>query len=108
MLSGHSGWSFWKASAMAERSASTQTVILAVGSCATVGKPYVLPAEEPADPDGPLVGVSEPVDPVGPVLGVPEPAVPVGLGGLPEQPATTSAMQAAAADTHTHRRGAVG
>ena len=40
MVSGHSGWSFWKASAMAERSASTQTVILAVGSCATVGKPY--------------------------------------------------------------------
>ena len=65
MLSGHSGWSFWKASAMAERSASTQTVILAVGSCATVGKPYVLPVEEPADPVGPLVGVPEPAVPVG-------------------------------------------
>ena len=60
MLSGHSGWSFWKASAMAERSASTQTVILAVGSCATVGKPYWLPVEEPADSVGPLVGVPEP------------------------------------------------
>ena len=58
MLSGHSGWSFSKASAMAERSASTQTVILAVGSCATVGKPYWLPVEEPADPVGPLRGRS--------------------------------------------------
>src|SRR6476659_4221721 len=107
MASGHSGWSFSKALAMAERSASTQTVILAVGSCATVGQPYVLPAEEPADTAGPQVGVTEPVDPVGPVLGVPEPAVPVGLGGLPEQPATTSAMQAAAADTPINLRGAV-
>ena len=69
MLSGHSGWSFWKASAMAERSASTQTVIFAVGSCATVGKPYWLPVEEPADPVGPLVGVPEAAVPAGPVLG---------------------------------------
>src|SRR6478735_8011956 len=101
MVSGHSGWSFSKASAMAERSASTQTVILAVGSCATVGKPYV-PVEEPADPVGPLVGVAEPV-------GVTEPAVPVGLllDGLPEQPAITSAMQAAAADTPINLRGAL-
>src|SRR6187200_2970757 len=106
MLSGHSGWSFSKASAMAERSASTQTVILAVGSCATVGKPYVLPVEEPADSLGPLLGVPEPAVPL---LGVPEPADPVGplLGALPEQPATTSAMQAAAADTPINLRGAL-
>src|SRR6478735_8726025 len=104
MASGHSGWSFSKALAMAERSASTQTVILAVGSCATVGKPYVLPVEEPADPVGPLLGVAElvdveePADPVGPLLGVAElvgvtePAVPVAplLDGLFEQPAITS------------------
>src|SRR3954447_19107083 len=102
MASGHSGWSFWKASAMAERSASTQTVILAVGSCATVGKPYVLPVEEPADPVGPLLGVAE-------LVGVTEPAVPVGppLDGAPEQPAITSAMQAAAADTPINLRGAL-
>ena len=42
---------------MAERSASTQTVILAVGSCATVGKPYWPPVEEPADPVGPLLAL---------------------------------------------------
>src|SRR3954468_16627998 len=113
MASGHSGWSFSKALAMAERSASTQTVIFAVGSCATVGKPYVLPVEEPADAVGPLLGVaelvgaSEPADAVGPLLGVgelvgvTEQAVPVGppVDGAPEQPAITSAMQAAAADT---------
>src|SRR6478735_310679 len=105
MVSGHSGWSFWKASAMAERSASTQTVILAVGSCATVGKPYWPPVDEPADPVGPLLGV--PAVPVGPLLGVP--AVPVGplLDGLFEQPAITSAMQAAAADTPINLRGAL-
>src|SRR3954449_628557 len=106
MASGHSGWSFWKASAMAERSASTQTVILAVGSCATVGKPYV-PVEEPADPVGPLLGVPEAADPVGPLLAVPEPAVPLGLGEFPAQPATTSAMDAAAADTPINLRGAL-
>src|SRR3954454_968239 len=102
MASGHSGWSFWKASAMAERSASTQTVILAVGSCATVGKPYWLPVELPADPVGPLVGVAE-------LVGVTEPAVPVGLlvDGLFEQPAATSAMQAAAADTPINLRSAL-
>src|SRR6185503_15057251 len=96
MLSGHSGWSFWKASAMAERSASTQTVIFAVGSCATVGKPYWLPVEEAADSVGPLVGV-------------PEPAVPAGLlvDALFEQPAATSAIQAAAADTPINLRGAL-
>ena len=106
MVSGHSGWSFSKASAMAERSASTQTVILAVGSCATVGKPYWPPVEEPADSVGPLLGVPEPAVPL---LGVPEPVDPVGLllGELPEQPATTSAMQAAAADTPINLRGAV-
>ena len=51
----------------------------------------------------------EPADSVGPLLGVPEPAVPVGplLGELPEQPATTSAMQAAAADTPINVRGAL-
>src|SRR3954452_21178606 len=102
MASGHSGWSFWKASAMAERSASTQTVILAVGSCVTVGKPYVLPVEEPADAVGPLLGVAELVG-AAELVGVPEPAVPVGLSELPEQPATTSAMEAAAADTPINR-----
>src|SRR3954466_8802099 len=99
MLSGHSGWSFSKASAMAERSASTQTVILAVGSCATVGKPYVLPVEAPADSAGPLVGVPESAGP-----GVPD-GLPV--DALFEQPAATSAMQAAAADTPINLRGAL-
>src|SRR6186997_591607 len=98
MPSGHSGWSFWKASAMAERSASTQTVILAVGSCATVGKPYVPPVEAPADSVGPLVGVAALADPVG-VL-----ADGLLVDGLFEQPAATSAMQAAAADTPINLR----
>ena len=43
---------------MAERSASTQTVILAVGSCATVGKPYV-PVRGQRVGFGPIVGVAE-------------------------------------------------
>src|SRR3954470_22116272 len=96
MASGHSGWSFSKALAMAERSASTQTVILAVGSCATVAKPYWPPVPELAAS-------------VGPLLGVPEPAAPVGamLGELPAQPAPTSAMQAAAAITPVKLRGAL-
>src|SRR3954465_2965 len=100
MASGHSGWSFWKASAMAERSASTQTVILAVGSCATVGKPYV-----PAVPE--LAGALGPI--VGPLLGVPEAAVPVGAarGEPPPQAVTSSVMQAAAADTPVNVRGAL-
>src|SRR6478672_2648080 len=102
MVSGHSGWSFSKASAMAERSASTQTVILAVGSCATVGKPYWLPVEAPADSAGTLVGVTE-------LVGVPGPADPVGplVDAVFEQPAATSAMQAAAADTPINLRGAL-
>src|SRR6476620_324067 len=101
MASGHSGWSFSKALAMAERSASTQTGILAVGSCATVGKPYWPPVEEPADPVGPLVGVPEPAGSVGLLVG--------GLlvDGLFEQPAATSAMQAATADTPINLRGAL-
>src|SRR3954467_10575564 len=99
MVSGHSGWSFWKASAMAERSASTQTVILAVGSCVTAGEPYWPPVEEPADSVGPLVGVPEPA----------VPGVPDGLlaDGLFPQPAATRAMQAAAADTPINLRGAL-
>src|SRR6476469_7384280 len=96
MLSGHSGWSFSKASAMAERSASTQMVILAVGACATVVKPYWPPVEELADPVGALAGAPEAAVPAGPVL-----------GALPAQPATTSAMQDAAADTAINLRGAL-
>src|SRR6478609_1619180 len=99
MVSGHSGWSFWKASAMAERSASTQTVILAVGSCATVGKPYVLPVEEPADSAGPLLGVPEPADSAGTLLRVPRLAdhVAAMLGDGAAQPGATRALQAEAA-----------
>src|SRR6188768_3866279 len=96
MVSGHSGWSFSKASAMAERSASTQMVIGLPATCAAVGKPY-----EPSVP--------APALPVGPLLGVPESAVAVGplLAGLPAHPATTSAMQTAAADTPSNMRGAL-
>jgi hypothetical protein len=81
---------------MAERSASTQMVIGLSATCSAVGKPYVLPVPE-------LAGA------VGPLLGVPESAVPVGplLGEVPEQPATTSTMQAAAADTPVNVRGAL-
>src|SRR3954453_5117538 len=106
MASGHSGWSFWKASAIAERSASTQTVILAVGSCATVVKPYWLPVEAPADSLGPLLGAPEAAVAAGPLLAGPLLAGPL-LGALPAQPATRSAMQAAPADTPINVRGAL-
>jgi hypothetical protein len=81
---------------MAERSASTQIVIGLSATCSAAGKPYVLPVDAPADSGGALLGVSEAADAAGLLV-----------DGLFEQPATTSAMQAAAADTPINLRGAL-
>src|SRR6187402_1516245 len=72
MLTVYSGWSALNASATAARSASTQMVIGLLASCSAVSNPYGL-----SEPPGELVGPS----------GV----------SVPEQPATSSAMAAAAA-----------